>query len=41
MGDKGKKDKDKAQRQKMAKQERTAKKAQSNAPTKFPLHKAP
>ncbi|MGH7782461.1 MAG: hypothetical protein ACREO5_01255 [Candidatus Binatia bacterium] len=40
MGDKGKKDKDKTRKQKIIKQEQSAKKTQEKALTKFPLQKA-
>jgi hypothetical protein len=40
MGDKGKKDKQKSQKQKIVKQEQSAKKAQDKFPIKFPLQKA-
>jgi hypothetical protein len=40
MGDKGKKDKDKNRKQKIAKQEQAAKKAQEKFPARFPLQKA-
>lgn len=40
MGDKGKKDKDKARKQKVVRQEQSAKKAQEKVPIKFPLQKA-
>jgi hypothetical protein len=39
MGDKGKKDKDKARKQKTVKQEQSAKKAQEKVSIKFPLRK--
>lgn len=40
MGDRGKKDKDKARKQKMIKQEQSVQKAQEKLSIKFPLHKA-
>jgi hypothetical protein len=40
MGDRGKKDKDKARKQKIVKQEQSAKKAQDKALPRFPLQKA-
>lgn len=40
MGDRGKKDKDKAQKQKIMKQEQSAKKAQEKIPLRIPLQKA-
>jgi hypothetical protein len=40
MGDRGKKDKDKARKQKIMKQEQSAKKAQEKIPQKFPVQKA-
>jgi hypothetical protein len=40
MGDKGKKDKEKTRKQKIVKQEQSAKKAQDKFSTKFPLQKA-
>jgi len=40
MGDKGKKDKEKTRKQKMMKQEQSAKKAQEKVSIKFPLRKA-
>lgn len=39
MGDKGKKDKDKTRKQKMVKQEQSAKKAQQKVSIKFPVQK--
>jgi hypothetical protein len=39
MGDKGKKDKDKTRKQKMVKQEQSAKKAQEKVSIKFPVQK--
>jgi hypothetical protein len=39
MGDKGKKDKDKTRKQKMVKQEQSAKKAQEKVSIKFPAQK--
>ncbi|MGH7767640.1 MAG: hypothetical protein ACREQP_09315 [Candidatus Binatia bacterium] len=39
MGDKGKKDKDKNRKQKLAKQEEAAKKARDKFPLKLPLQK--
>jgi len=39
MGDKGKKDKEKTRKQKIVKQEQSAKKAQEKFPIKFPLQK--
>ena len=40
MGDRGKKDKDKARKQKLVKQEQSAKKAQEKVSIKSPLQKA-
>ena len=40
MGDKGKKDKDKTRKQKIMKQEQSAKKPQEKVSIKFPLRKA-
>jgi hypothetical protein len=40
MGDKGKKDKDKARKQKIVKQEQAAKKAQEKVAIKLPSEKA-
>ena len=40
MGDRGKKDKDKARKQKIIKQEQFVKKAQEKLPLKSPLQKA-
>lgn len=40
MGDRGKKDKDKARKQKVVKQEQSAKKAQEKFSIKVPLQKA-
>jgi hypothetical protein len=40
MGDKGKKDKEKSRKQKIVKQEQSAKKAQDKLAIKFPLLKA-
>lgn len=40
MGDKGKKDKEKTRKQKIVKQEHSAKIAQEKFPIKFPLQKA-
>jgi hypothetical protein len=39
MGDKGKKDKDKTRKQKIMKEEQSAKKAQEKVSLKLPLHK--
>ncbi|MGE5305035.1 MAG: hypothetical protein ACM3TN_17115 [Alphaproteobacteria bacterium] len=40
MGDKGKKDKNKARKQKIIKQEQSARKTQERIPQKFPVQKA-
>jgi len=40
MGDKGKKDKNKARKQKIIKQEQSARKTQEEIPQKFPARKA-
>ena len=40
MGDKGKKDKDKARKQKIIRQEQSAKRAQEKVPPRNPLQKA-
>ena len=40
MGDKGKKDKNKARKQKIIKQEQSARKTRERIPQKFPVQKA-